>query len=69
MQLWPGLTASRVRLYERAVADRALQSGVSVRGIWGFIDGTFRRTARPEVDESASYSGYKRAHGQQYQNS
>ena len=68
VQLWPGLTPSRVRLYERAVADRAQLAGVTVRSIWGFIDGTFRRTARPEVDESASYSGYKRAHGQQYQN-
>jgi hypothetical protein len=68
VQMWPGLTPSRVRLYERAVSEYAQQTGVTVRGVWGFVDGTFRRAARPEVEESASYSGYKRAHGQQYQN-
>ena len=67
LQLWPGLTHSRVRTYERAIRERAQQSGVAVHTIWGFIDGTFRRIARPWEDESSSYSGYKRMHGQQYQ--
>ena len=68
LQLWPGLTPAQIRVYERAVTDRADQSGVVVRRIWGFLDGTLRETARPQVDERSSYSGYKRRHGQHYQN-
>ena len=35
--------------------------------VWGFIDGTSRKIARPVLNERHSYSGYKRAHCQNYQ--
>jgi hypothetical protein len=68
LQLWPGLTQRQIRMYARAVSDHTKVSGVAVQRIWGFLDGTLRPIARPVVDECASYSGYKRTHGQHYQN-
>ena len=35
--------------------------------MWGFIDGTSRRIARPIYDEGHHFSGYKRGHLQHYQ--
>jgi hypothetical protein len=63
LQLWPGITQQKVRVYEHAVSAHM----PGVRRIWGFIDGTLRAIARPEKQQRASFSGYKRHHGQHYQ--
>lgn len=63
IHLWPGLTASRVRRYAAAITEYE----PACIDTWAFIDGTFRDIAKPEVDESSSYSGYEREHGQKYQ--
>lgn len=60
---WPGLTSRRVKHYADAITD----ADDAVVGIWGFIDGTFRRIARPKQKQRLLYSGYKRKHGQLYQ--
>jgi hypothetical protein len=61
--LWPGLDPPRVAQCAAAITAYT----PAVIDIWGFIDGTSRRVARPIVDERSSYSGYKRAHMQHYQ--
>ena len=35
--------------------------------IWGFIDGTLRRTCRPTYHQKLMYSGHKRTHGMKFQ--
>lgn len=35
--------------------------------VWGWIDGTIIKIARPSEDQRASYSGYKKAHGFKFQ--
>jgi hypothetical protein len=63
LKLWSGLTPARVLLYATAVTAHS----PGVRQIWGFVDGTTRPIARPNVDEKASYSGHDRYHAQTYQ--
>jgi hypothetical protein len=61
--LWPGLDATRIAESAAAITAHTPE----VIDIWGFIDGTSRRVARPIRDEHSSYSGYKRTHMQHYQ--
>ena len=61
--LWPGLTPARIAQYAAAITACTPE----VIDIWGFVDGTARKIARPDVNESHSYSGYKRTHCQNYQ--
>jgi len=61
LQWHPSLTYNRVRRYARAVKRSGNMRGRSV--IWGFIDGTFRRLARPEKRQHFWYSAYKKSHG------
>ena len=35
--------------------------------IWGFIDGTIRRTARPLYHQQSIYTGFKKCHGVKFQ--
>jgi len=35
--------------------------------VWGFIDGTLRRTCRPTYHQKQMYSGHKRNHGMKFQ--
>ena len=61
----PILQYRRLRQYSRAIGRAGGWRG---RGtIWGFIDGTFRGTCRPEEEQRLLYSGYKRRHGFKYQ--
>ena len=39
----------------------------AVQGIWGFIDGTLRKTCRPSHFQRLAYSGHKRCHGIKFQ--
>ena len=38
-----------------------------VNTVWGFIDGTLRKTCRPSYFQKQAYSGHKRAHGIKFQ--
>jgi hypothetical protein len=38
-----------------------------VQSVWGFIDGTLRKTCRPSYFQKLLYSGHKRAHGIKFQ--
>lgn len=57
----PMLTYNRIRLYARTVKRLAGHAGRST--VWAFLDGTFRRTARPEKKQDFWYSAYKKSHG------
>jgi hypothetical protein len=63
LELWPGLTPARIASYAAAITACTPQ----VIDVWGFVDGSSRRIARPVVNERHSYSGYKRGHLQNYQ--
>ena len=43
------------------------KSNGAVRGVWGFIDGTLRKTCRPSRFQRLAYSGHKRCHGIKFQ--
>jgi hypothetical protein len=38
-----------------------------VSNVWGFLDGTLRRTCRPTYHQKQMYSGHKRTHGMKFQ--
>ena len=63
LDLWPGVTPAHVA---RCAAAVTAYSPPAI-DIWGFIDGTARRIARPVLNQRPQYSGYKRAHLYQYQ--
>jgi hypothetical protein len=50
------------------LADLVRQkSNGAVHGVWGFIDGTLRKTCRPSQFQRLAYSGHKRCHGIKFQ--
>ena len=61
LRFHPSLTYKRVKKYARAVKSMSGLRGSSM--IWGFIDGTFRRLARPGRYQHFWYSAYKKSHG------
>jgi hypothetical protein len=50
-------------LYSKLIYEKSN----AVNKIWGFIDGTLRRTCRPIRFQRAVYSGHKRCHGIKFQ--
>ena len=48
-------------------AERIFAKCGVVRCVWGFIDGTLRKTCRPSFFQKLLYSGHKRAHGIKFQ--
>ena len=48
-------------------ADRVYAKCGLVQSVWGFIDGTLRKTCRPSFFQKLLYSGHKRAHGIKFQ--
>ncbi|ETI54030.1 hypothetical protein F443_03109, partial [Phytophthora nicotianae P1569] len=61
---WDRISA---RLENFTAAIRA--KGAALFNVWGFIDGTLRRTCRPSdgLEQRALFSGHKRCHGIKYQ--
>ncbi|ORZ33394.1 hypothetical protein BCR44DRAFT_1391259, partial [Catenaria anguillulae PL171] len=60
----------RIQAFSDAIRRKGAQSLLlnhQRRRIIGFVDGTFRPTARPVIDQRLVYSGYYRAHGLKYQ--
>jgi hypothetical protein len=59
----PAIFHHRFNLYSKLIFDKSN----SVNNIWGFIDGTLRKTCRPIRYQRAAYSGHKRCHGIKFQ--
>jgi len=55
---------SRMDLYATLISNKARCEGIRV---WGFIDGTVRKTCRPSRFQRLAYSGHKRCHGIKFQ--
>ena len=53
------LSRENLKVFANAIHN----AGAPLDNCWGFIDGTFRSTARPGEDQKLMYSGHKRAHG------
>ena len=59
----PHIFYHRMPYYARKVYEKC---GL-VQNVWGFIDGTFRKTCRPSYFQRLAYSGHKRCHGIKFQ--
>jgi hypothetical protein len=60
----PSLFKHRFAFYNSLIEKK---SGLTNLGIWGFIDGTLRKTCRPHQFQRLLYSGHKRCHGVKFQ--
>jgi len=60
----PSLFKPRQAYYAELVYNK---SDGAINNVWGFIDGTLRRTCRPTYFQRAAYSGHKRSHGIKFQ--
>jgi nuclease HARBI1 len=60
----PSIFTSRFELYARLIHEK---SGVPGIDVWGFIDGTLRKTCHPSHFQKLLYSGHKRCHGIKFQ--
>jgi hypothetical protein len=56
------LTRQEIDRYTAAVQETG-----SVKGVWGFVDGTLRPICRPSEDQRLWYSGYKKKHAFKFQ--
>ena len=54
----------RFELYAQKIRRKSRCEGIR---IWGFIDGTLRKTCRPSRFQRLLYSGHKRVHGIKFQ--
>ena len=61
----PDMTLSDDKDYRAVI--KVYEKGEVAKNIWGFIDGTFRKTCRPIHGQKQVYSGYKRHHGIKFQ--
>lgn len=52
------LTPAKLKEYANAVTAK----GAPTTNVWGFIDGTLRKTARPVRNQRIVYNGWKRIH-------
>ena len=59
----PVIYKPRIPMYAALIEQKI---GI-VNNIWGFIDGTLRKTCRPTAHQRIVYSGHKRAHGLKFQ--
>ena len=60
----PSIFKDRFELYAGLIHEK---SGVHGIDVWGFIDGTLRKTCRPSHFQKLLYSGHKRCHGIKFQ--
>jgi nuclease HARBI1 len=61
----PAIFQDRFPMYAEKIA---IKTGYAATNVWGFIDGTLKKTARPLYFQKAAYSGHKRVHGIKFQN-
>jgi len=60
----PNLFHDRMDYYANLITRK---SCTAVRNVWGFIDGTIRKTCCPSRFQKLAYSGHKRCHGVKFQ--
>jgi hypothetical protein len=60
----PSIWVNRMHYYAKLIEEK---SSGAVDFIWGFIDGTLRKTCRPILFQKRMYSGHKRSHGMKFQ--
>ena len=60
----PQIFQHRMEYYADCISKKC---GRLVNTVWGFIDGTLRRTCRPSFFQKLLYSGHKRVHGIKFQ--
>ena len=58
------LLRERFGYYAERIANKC---GGLLQFIWGFIDGTLKKTCRPSYFQKLLYSGHKRSHGVKFQ--
>ena len=51
----------------REYADCIHQKGAPLDNCFGFIDGTVRQIARPQINQGVVYNGHKRVHALKFQ--
>ena len=59
----PAIFAHKMHYYASKIYDK---NGL-LNNLWGFVDGTLRKTARPVYFQKQAYSGHKRCHGLKFQ--
>jgi hypothetical protein len=60
----PQIFQQRMKNYAERISNKC---GGLVLSVWGFMDGTLRKTCRPSNFQKLLYSGHKRAHGIKFQ--
>ena len=60
----PQIMSTRWEFLAKLVREK---SNGAVHGVWGFIDGTLRKSCRPSRFQRLAYSGHKRCHGIKFQ--
>jgi hypothetical protein len=60
----PAIFHGRMAYYAELISRK---TGGLVNIVWGFIDGTLRKTCRPSYFQRLAYSGHKRSHGIKFQ--
>jgi hypothetical protein len=60
----PGLFHCWFPVYAEKIAAKM---GYAAINVWGFIDGTLKKTCRPTYFQKAAYSGHKHCHGLKFQ--
>jgi hypothetical protein len=60
----PDIFHGHMPYYAELVSEK---TGGLVDNVWGFIDGTLRKTCRPSYFQRLAYSGHKRSHGIKFQ--
>jgi hypothetical protein len=61
----PSIFQHRYQFYADLINKKS-NAGNNMK-VWGFIDGTLRKTCRPTVFQKCMYSGHKRCHGIKFQ--
>ena len=61
----PSIFQHRFQFYADLISKES-NAGLDLK-VWGFIDGTLRKTCRPTLFQKQMYSGHKRCHGIKFQ--
>ena len=61
------LTVDKLKEYAQTIFENGGEQVQVAEGIFGFIDGTVRKIARPTFNQEIFYSGWKRCHAIKFQ--
>ena len=63
----PSIFQHRFQFYADLINNKSNAGAFDNLKVWGFIDGTLRKTCRPTLFQKQMYSGHKRCHGIKFQ--